>query len=633
MENINNLEVLKKKLYKKEESFASRAKRKNLEKSEEEDIASDWQDADDIEEPGKNKKKNFNFFRFLIYLSVFFLLGVGGLSGYIWYAGVNIISSSNVSVEISGPVYVDGGQLAKFNLTLKNDNTAPLESADLILDFPENSFSPAGSKLSRQRINIGKIEPGSLVSRSLDVAIFGLENEEKVINASLEYRLADSNAIFAKDSQYMVKISKAPFGLSVTAPKESPSGQKIPIKIEIVSNSESVAKKLRLEVKYPPGFKFISADIKPSEDNNVWNLGDIGSNQKRTITLMGIVEGQDMEERAFVASVGTVKDDGSAVSYGVATEKVIIKKSPLGLTVYLNSQDSDKITAYPGDSIIVEAKWANNLSESMRNIQIELEISGAAFDERSATVVRGYQGIGNKKIIWNQTSIGDLAEVAPGQSDKTQMSFSIKNPLPIKTGSDKNFYITIIAKATGTGTSNQLENQEVSSLVEKKIIIASKLQAVGRTLYYSGPFKNSGPIPPKAGSQTTYTIAWSLANNVNDLSGVKVSAFLPPYVKFLNFVNPADADIKFDEKNSSIVWNAGDILSGAGVIFPAREAAFKVALSPDESQSGSNPSLVGATRVEARDDFASNDLSLEIPALTTKLDNDPLFKGSSDTVK
>lgn len=632
MEEYNNLEKLKKRLYKKGSAFDSRMEREKL-KGGSENVAPYWDIKENDEINMKSKRKKISLIKIFIFLSIFFLFGAGGLSAYIWYSGVNVVSSSNVAVDIAGPVYVDGGQAGRFNIMVKNQNTVPLELSDLIIDFPENSFSPEGSKLNRQRISLGKIDPGITINKQFDIVFFGLENEEKKIGASLEYRIAESNAIFAKESQYAVRISKAPIGIAVTLPKDASSGQKIPIKVEVISNSESTAKKIRLEVKYPPGFKFISADALPAESNNVWNLGDLGSKQKRVINIHGTVGGQDMEERAFVVSVGSVSDSGNLMSYGVATEKVIIKKSPLNLAIYLNGADEDKILTYPGNNIRVELEWANNLADSIRNAQIELDINGAAFDEKTISISRGYQRTQDKKIIWNPSSLSDLAEIPPGQNGRAQMNFLIKNPLPIKTSSDKNFSVSVSAKVTGSGTSDGFENREISASAEKKILVSSMLQTAGKTFYYSGPIKNSGPIPPKIGKETTYTIMWSLANNHNDLSGVKVSASIPPYVKFMDVASPNDSALRFDEKTSSVVWGVGNIPSGTGIIMPAKEVAFQVSFAPNATQINDNPVIVSVAQVEAKDDFTENNLRLEIPPLTTKLDFDPLFKGNDDTVK
>ena len=549
------------------------------------------------------------------------------------YSGGNIVSSSNVSIDANGPIYVDGGQPARFNFTIRNQNSVSLEAADLIFDFPANTYSAEGASLTRIRIPLEDLEPGAAINKSLDIVFFGLENEEKKIIANLEYRFAESNATFVKSKDYSVKISKAPLGLSLTAPKNAVSGQKISIKIAVISNSESTAKNLKVEMKYPPGFRFNNAEPNPSKGNNIWTLGDIGPSQKSDITVEGTIEGENSEERTFTAAVGTVGDDGNLKPFGTASEKVAIKKSPLNLSVSINGKDDSTNTAYAGEMIRVDLGWVNNLSSSIKDAQIELEIKGEAYDQRSVSVTKGAYRSYDNKAVWNSASLKDLLSIAPGSSGKAQLGFSIKNPLPIYKQGDKDFSISVEARIIGTGTSDEFENKQIEDSAKKEIKIGSRLQAVGKTLHYSGPFQNSGEVPPKVGAETTYTIVWSLANNANDLAQAKITASLPPYVSKESSVSPEDSDLRFDEKNATLIWNVGDVPAGTGIIMPAQEVSFQISFSPSLTQTGETPVLVNSAKVEARDSFTDENISAEIPALTVKLSGDPQSKGGDDKVR
>ena len=645
----SNLENLKKKLYQKGRKFSDRLKRETL-RQEENQSSPYWQKEKfahrlptgeaGIGGPEKNnmgdfavpKNSVFKGLKIFVYLLIVFVILAGGAAAYIIYSGGNIVSSSNVSVDVNGPIYVDGGQPVRFNFTIRNQNSVSLEAADLIFDFPPNTFSAEGASLSRLRVALGDLEPGAAVNKSLDIVFFGLENEEKKIIANLEYRFAKSNAIFVKSKDYSVKISKAPLGLSLVVPKNVVSGQKISIKIAAISNSESAAKNLKLEMKYPSGFRFNGAEPGPSSGNSVWTLGDIGPSQKRNIIVEGTIEGENSEERTFTATVGTMDNDGKLKPFGTASEKVTIKKSPLSLSVFINGKNDSVNTAYAGEMIRVGLSWVNNLSSSIKNVQIELEIKGEAYDPRSVSVTDGAYRSYDNKAVWNSATLEDLASITPGVSGKTQLGFSIKNPLPIYKQGDKDFSVTVEAKIFGSGTSDEFENKRIEDSSKEEIKIGSKFQVAGKTLYYSGPFKNSGEVPPKVGKETTYTIVWSLANNTNDLSEAKITASLPPYVSKKNPVNPEDSDLQFDEKSAALIWNVGDVSAGTGIIMPAKEVSFQISFSPNLTQVGETPVLVNKALVEARDTFTDENISVEIPALTTKLSGDSQAKGGDDKV-
>ena len=103
----------------------------------------------------------------------------GGAAAYIIYSGGNIVSSSNVSIDANGPIYVDGGQLARFNFTIRNQNSVSLEAADLIFDFPPSSFSAEGAPLTRLRVALGDLEPGAVINKSLDIVFSALRTKKR----------------------------------------------------------------------------------------------------------------------------------------------------------------------------------------------------------------------------------------------------------------------------------------------------------------------------------------------------------------------------------------------------------------------------------------------------------------------
>jgi hypothetical protein len=145
--------------------------------------------------------------------------------------------------------------------------------------------------------------------------------------------------------------------------------------------------------------------------------------------------------------------------------------------------------------------------------------------------------------------------------------------------------------------------------------------------YYTGPFANSGPVPPKVGQETTYTILWSLKGNSNDLSNVKVAAYIPTYVRWLNAVSESNKEeIEFNENNNMIIWNVGDLTAGTGAVSPAKEIAFQVSFIPNPNQVGSAPVLVESAKVEAYDNFVGDSLKTASPSVNINLTQDEKFE-------
>ncbi|NOY35647.1 MAG: hypothetical protein GXP44_01860 [bacterium] len=616
----DNLKNLKKRLYKKGESFKERGERPRIYGRRESLPSSHWP------KPSARKKKGA-FFPLKVLLAASFVFFLVSLSAflYFWLGDSNVVSSGNIGVEIKGPPYVQGGEINTLDIFVENKNNTDLEMADLIVDFPESSFSSDGSPLSRERYSFGTIAPGASIKKTISVVLLGKEDEEKNIKATLEYRLAQSNAIFAKSGSYTVKISRPPVGVSLLIPKEINAKREMEVKVGIVSNSEAVIRNLVLRLDYPSGFQFSGATPSPSRKNNLWKIGDFDPSQERNISIRGIVEGQDLEEKAFRATAGVIKADGTFIPYGESAETVVVKKPYIDLVLFVNGKDSEKNIASAGDSLRVEVAWKNNLSSPVRDAKVSIKIKGAALDQKSISVSKGFYRTFDKTLLWNSASKPELSAIDPGEVGRAQFSFSILNPLPVRTAGDKNFAIELEGSIEGTAISGTSQSGKIQNSITKEIKIGSRLQLAAAATHYSGPFKNTGPMPPRVGEETTYTITWSLGNNVNDFSGVKVSAPLPSYMRWLGKISPSGENVSFDDVSGNIVWDAGAVPAGTGIVRPAREVSFQVALDPNLSQVGSSPELIGKTSLEAKDEFTGETLKDEKSALTTRLTRDPQF--------
>lgn len=622
-----NLEKIKSRLYKKEETFLEKRKRRKYEASEK-GLRYGWEETSDpeyiLQEGLQKKKRKISLMKIIFIIAVILFITSASVLGYFWFKGTNIVSGKNIDIRVRGPVHVNGGEATLLDVYIENKNTSPLELADLKIDFPKGSMTIDGEELGRKTQPLGRIEAGASLKKSFSVFFFGEENEEKKMKFSLEYRLEGSNAIFVKDNQYSLRIARPPVGVSILIPQKVSANEEMNVEIETVSNSEIIMKDLVLQVDYPAGFQFLRANPEPNIKNNTWEIGDLSASQQRNFKITGFVVGQDLEEKAFRAKV-SINKNGNFINYGSAAEGVVIKRPDLDLTILLNSRDVEENIAFSGGPIKGEVVWKNNLSSGVRNAAIELKIRGEAVNEGSISIDKGFYRTSDKTIVWNISSLPGLNLIAPGEGGVGKFAFNILKPLPIRSPDNKNFVITLEANINGRTASESLGDVEIKNSANKEIKIASFLQLANYILHYSGPFKNTGPMPPKVGSETTYAVIWSLGNTSNDFSEVKITSFLPPYVKFLNKFSPQDANFSFEESTGKVVWSVGEVSAGTGIIQPAKELAFQISFLPNLTQVNNFADLILETTLEGRDNFISNTLNEKKPPLNTELKSDPRF--------
>ncbi len=635
-ENTDNIEKLKRNLYSQGHSFQNRAKRPFLGLNTQFEAEADKDKSQWNSSLNMTKKKTFvsKMMRMaLLFAGVFFSIALLA-TAYFWNKGFNFISSNDIEITFEGPGSVSGGKLNSWKVAVSNNNNAPLEFADFILEYPSGARNLKNDDKSlKQRYQLGQISPGGKATEEINLILLGSEGSEKVINATLEYRLAGSNAIFVKTEKKTIKLLESPVEVTIKLPKETNAKQELDFDVEYVSKAESVIDNLVLQMQYPPGFQFKESSPKISSGkDNLWNIGALEPGKKRVISIKGTVDGSDLDEKGFLAQVGVLNENNELEVYGEKAETVVIKKTLLDLALFINNNDEKDNIASPGDIMRVDIFWKNNLPVRIKNGIVEVKLTGSAVNFQSISPVNGFYRTSDQTLVWNASSVPEFKFMEPGGEGKVSFTFSVSGNLPQKNANDKNFVISLEANIFGEKTIGGYDDVNVKSAIKKDIKIASNLQFASQALYYEGAFKNTGPLPPKAGEKTTYTIVWSLSNSTNDIENAEVRAFLPSYVEWAGALSPQDDIISYDKNTGEVVWKAGFISAGTGILKPARDISFQIGFLPSLSQVGFAPNLVSETVIEGKDSFAGIDIRKIKGVLTTRLDNDSRFESGQEKV-
>jgi hypothetical protein len=170
------------------------------------------------------------------------------------------------------------------------------------------------------------------------------------------------------------------------------------------------------------------------------------------------------------------------------------------------------------------------------------------------------------------------------------------------------------------------------SSAKRHIKVASKVSLSSQVVRSTGPFTNTGPVPPKAENETTYTVIWTVDNTSSSLSNTEVKSSLPPYVKWLGKVSPSSEDITYNSVDGNIVWNVGNVGTYTLNSTRRRQVAFQVSMTPSITQVNQTPILVNQASLTALDDFTNLELSSNLNSQGIRFGNDPTFKDGDDRV-
>ncbi|MBI2097545.1 MAG: DUF11 domain-containing protein [Candidatus Vogelbacteria bacterium] len=573
-------------------------------------------------------------------LAAAFFLVAAGVAVYVFFRGGNLVSPANVGLLIDGPQTVKAGETLTLQVLAVNRNATALQSVDLIVEYPVGARSSVDltKDLVRTRSVLGSINPGAVANQTIKAVVFGEKESEQEIRVTIEYRLADSNAIFDKTASFRYSISDSPLTITADWPTEVNAGQLLTLAFEVKNNSAVSLKGLVLKGDYPPGFIFRSATPAPMAGRNeFWRLGELAAGSARRLTVTGLLEGQHDDPKSFRFSAGTVKAATGEIDliYGELFKIVTIKRPSVDLTLVLNGEPSGgELAASSGELLRADITWVNNSSTEITDGRIEARLKGEILDPRSVTVSDGFWQSADNLIVWQSGTKPALARLSPGAGGQASFTFSTRSLLDAGASRQliQNPNLELEIRFTGRQVTAGLPDESIESAVNQEIKINTILQLAAAARYSGGPFANTGPLPPRVGQETTYTIVWSVINSSNAVREAAVRATLPTYVRWLGAAAPAEEAVSFNEATGEVIWNLGVVEAGRGVVTAAREAAFQIALRPSVSQVGETPVLVVSPTLTGADTFTGEVLISSRRSLDTRLLNDSGFRSGDERV-
>lgn len=541
---------------------------------------------------------------------VFFIVALG-IATILFFSGNNTVSTKNVDVQVSGPSQIGAGSTLSLQVVVTNKNSVPMELTDLLVEFPvgTRSSSDISVELPRTRESLGMIKPGESVNRTIRAVIFGISGSQVSIKASAEYRVPSSNAILVSSTVFSTLINQSPATITIDALKEAVAGQKTTYTVTVGSNATEVLKDMLLIASYPPGFTFDSASPQPTGGKNAWSLEDIEPGGKRTVKVTGTFSGEDGESKVVHFAVGSRKagaDDEITAPLATSDLLMTITKPFISAAMEIEGQTSATHAIARGDDISGTIKWTNNLPVRVQNASITLSFNGQILDRTKVKSDKGFFNSNTSALTWDRTTDPVLANLAPGQTGTESFTFAA---LPVNFGSFKNPDIKLTVTVTGNRLSetNVPEAVQSSSVVDVLVLTDFKLSA---NLLHGNA--NAGPVPPKAGQETIYTVTWSVQNSGNAVGNAIATGILPPYVVFRGGIVPQSENVTYNETGRLVSWNIGDVDVGQ-----TKFVSFQVGFTPSVSQVATAPVVISSQEFTGIDRFVRFQISGSAPPLTT----------------
>lgn len=577
--------------------------------------------------------------RLFAVLSILFFVGAVGFAAYYFVFGAGSTGASsvaNIDIAIVGPTRVSGGEVTQLQIMVTNRNPVPIELADLVFSYPTGTRSPTDFKtdLSNQRISLGTIEPGGRRQGVVSVVFAGDTNTAVDVKADLEYHLHGSSAIFVAHSDYSTALSSSPLSLAVDGKSETISGQPLEFTVTVSSNTSEPIRDVLLSAQYPFGFKFSSASPAP-KNPGVWELGDLAPGQQRTVTIRGVLTGTSGDERTFNFSTGTRTEPENKNVDNILSNnafKMHISEPFLGLALLVNEAETKDVTVTPGSEVKVSVQWQNNLQTTITDAVIVARVSGIQIDGSAVQSADGFFRSTDGTMLWDKTTTnGTLATLEPGARGK--VSFSFKMPSSDELQGVRNPSLSISVNAAGKRVAESGVPQSLQSTASAKIALASDLQVKTQGYYNGNLFGSTGPMPPKAGSETTYAAVFTVTNTTNRVTNAKLTARLPAYVRWTGIYSPSSEKITFNQNEGVFTWDLGTVEPNVGLNgTQPRQALVTIGVTPSTSQIGQEPVIIQDVTFTGTDQPTGASITRNPNDITTNIVGDPGFVSTNATV-
>lgn len=574
--------------------------------------------------PMPQKKRNYRIF--IVLVSLLTLIVVVGLSSLFLFIGGNNISPRNIDITLSGPFASGGGEVLPLQVGITNQNTTSIEAATLIMKYPAGTRSVDDNPrdLFEERVPLQSIGAGETINVPVRVAVFGEENEEKTITATLEYRLVDSNGTFFKDAEpYTFKVSSAPVSVEIDAVSKISSGQETTITLKLASNAPTPLENVLVTASYPPGFDYTRAEPSPAFGQNSWVIKSLDPEETEEIAITGEILGQRDEEVVLDFTIGKPSQSNQYQMGSVLAKRSVeflIEQPFIGVSVTVGGDGDGAVVLESGRSASVSVDIVNTLSETVYDVYALAELVGTAVDEEDVRVSGGFYSSSENEVRWDVSSDRDLAQLSPGARKTLNFNFQ---PQPQESTPTFDIKVSVFGRRVNEpGASEQLIG---SSVVNARISTELALsREVGRN---SSVFSDSGPVPPVAEKETTYTVTLAVQNGSNDVVDAEVTTSIPQYVSWPNAVS-GDGAITFNPVSKTISWAIGPIDANA-----QKRTSFQVTLLPSLSQIDTTPALLGEQRLRATDRFTGSVIRATAPPASTELPRDGGFGRNSGEVQ
>ncbi len=558
------------------------------------------------------------------FIIIIILVGLALAAAGFWFWQKNPYSKEILKIEIIGPTEAVISEEVEYTVKLKNNGNVRLEETRLVFEFPEHTLFEEGFS-RRQEIGyeeLGDIYPGDEKTFKFKGRFFGKEGEAKTVKALASFRPKNLKARYDRESTFTTVIKSIPLTFDFDIPSKVEVERDFRFSLNYYSSLNYPLSNLGIRVEYPLDFEFLESNPQ-GLGKTEWEISILNPAEGGRVEIKGRLSGETGQQKTFRASLGIWLEDEFVLLKEISKSVEIDRP---GIFVSQRINDQSQYIASSGDLLHYEIFFRNIGSEPFLDLSLIATLEGNGFDFTTIKSDLGQFNKGDNFIVWDERDVSNLRFLDQGEEGKVEFWVNLKDGWEISSFAKKNAILKNIVLIPKVG------KKEFETKVDSKLVISQK------GYYQDEVFGNSGPIPPKVGEETTYTIIWQAKNYFNDVKNVKVKAVLPSNVRLTGKIFPEGESSKFtfDNQSREIIWMVKDsetMEAGTGVLNSAPNIVFQVALTPTSEQIAKTPQIIGNAIITGEDQWTGRVVEKGSWAIDASLPDDSSVSSEQGIVR
>lgn len=565
--------------------------------------------------------------RFSGLLTLILVVIIAAVVTTFWYRSLQTVTEAQVALTITAPQEFTAGEEILYVVRYGNDSRVDWTNVELIFT-PPRGFTYRGSNAEIEQIGrqvmlkAGALASGGSGELHVRGQLIGEQNE--TASSMAELFLTPENfpsGKFLKSSALATTITALPLEVSLNIPGDAASGERAVGTIAARNLSNQTLNGVYVRLLPAPGVQLAPEDpdfsLGFSAVGTEWLLPTLDSLSESEVTFVFRVEGQTGEKRVIDVEAG-IRQAGEDFVQRELTHVLTVSATEVVVEQLYNGS-AGPLTVRAGETVQGVVRYHNVGSVGLTGVIVDVSFEGLTFDAGSLDLDgHGSYDPVTRRVRWSAASVPELAVVQPQQSGELTFSFRVlpTDLLPTTGGEIKNHVLVTTATVDSPALPapvgqprRVISDRAVLSLRSDLILQATALYDDGRL-----GLTSTGPLPPRVGEITSYTIRFRVGTTLNDVSGVQLTGVLPDGVRHTGKQYATSGEVAFNERTGELVWTMPFMEGLTGRAAPHQELHVQVEITPGEDKRDQEVALLNKVLLEAVDQFTDEALAESVSA-------------------